>query len=103
MRRTPGRFRPARYNFLVDSGGSVRISPYVRLAAYYVLLGLAVWLLVRFVPSIPQLLDRFREVSLLETVASRNRLVEEATAAAGSLSQGQWALEIGRASCRERV
>src|SRR5256886_2405057 len=64
----------------------------LKLAAYYVLLGLAAWLLIRFVPSIPQLLARFREVSLLETVASRNRLVEEATAAAGTLSQGQWAL-----------
>jgi len=64
----------------------------VKLAAYYALLGLATWLLIRFVPSIPQLLARFREVSLLETVASRNRLVEEATAAAGTLSQGQWAL-----------
>ena len=70
----------------------MRSSPYLRLVAYYALLGLAVWLLVRFVPSIPQLLERFREVSLLQTVASRNRLVEEATAAAGTLSQGQWAL-----------
>ena len=70
----------------------MRSSPYLRLVAYYGLLGLAVWLLVRFVPSIPQLLERFREVSLLQTVASRNRLVEEATAAAGTLSQGQWAL-----------
>src|SRR5216117_1387618 len=36
--------------------------------------------------------SRGATVSRRETVASRNRLVEEATAAAGSLSQGQWAL-----------
>src|SRR5207247_2611745 len=91
-----------------QAGGHLRVEHFDRHAAMRVLLhrqeapghapradlafGVAVWLLVRFVPSIPQLLDRFREVSLLETVASRNRLVEEATAAAGSLSQGQWAL-----------
>src|SRR5207249_10600014 len=87
-----GRFRPTRYNFLVNSGGPVRSSPYLRLAAYYVLLGLAVWLLIRFVPAIPQLLERFREISVLGAAASRGRLIEEATAAAGTLSQGQWAL-----------
>jgi hypothetical protein len=64
----------------------------LRLAAYYLLLGLAVWLLIRFVPGIPQLLDRFREVSVLGAVAGRGSLVEEATAAVGTLSQGQWAL-----------
>jgi flagellar biogenesis protein FliO len=76
----------------VDNGGSARSSPYVRLAAYYTLLGLAVWLLIRFVPDIPHLLARFREISVLGAAASRGRLVEEATAATESLSQGQWAL-----------
>ena len=64
----------------------------MRLAAYYTLLGLAVWLLIRFVPDIPHLLARFREISVLGAAASRGRLVEEATAATESLSQGQWAL-----------
>jgi len=69
----------------------VRSSPYLRLAAYYVLLGLAVWLLIRFVPAIPQLLERFREITVLGAAASRGRNIEEATTAAASLSQGQWA------------
>ena len=69
----------------------MRSSPYLRLAAYYVLLGLAVWLLIRFVPGIPQLLERFREISVLGAAASRGRNIEEATTAAASLSQGQWA------------
>ena len=70
----------------------MRSSPYLRLAAYYVLLGLAVWLLMRFLPGIPQLLDHVRQVSLLQAVASRGRLVDEATEAAATLSQGEWAL-----------
>ncbi|PYP41591.1 MAG: hypothetical protein DMD42_13460, partial [Gemmatimonadetes bacterium] len=61
-------------------------------AAYYVLLGLAVWLLMRFLPGIPQLLDHVRQVSLLQAVASRGRLVDEASEAAATLSQGEWAL-----------
>jgi hypothetical protein len=64
----------------------------LRLAAYYSLLGLAVWLLIKFVPAVPQLLERFREISVLGAAASRGRLIEEATAAAATLSQGQWAL-----------
>jgi hypothetical protein len=75
----------------VDSSGSVRNSPYVRLAAYYLPLGLAAWLLIRFVPTIPQLLERFREITVLGAAASRGRNIEEATTAAASLSQGQWA------------
>jgi len=90
--RAPGRFRPVRYNFLVDSGGPVRSSPYLRLAAYYALLGLAAWLVIRFLPGIPELLDRVRQMSLLGAVASRGRLVDEATQAVATLSQGQWGL-----------
>ncbi len=70
----------------------MRSSPYLRLAAYYVLLGLAVWLLIRLVPGIPQLLDRFREISVVGAVSSRGRFVEDAAGVASTLSQGQWAL-----------
>jgi len=70
----------------------VRSSPYLRLAAYYALLGLAAWLVIRFLPGIPELLDRVRQMSLLGAVASRGRLVEEATQAVATLSQGQWGL-----------
>ena len=76
----------------MDSGGSARTSPYVKLAAYYLLLGLAVWLLVTFAPGTAQLLERFRETTVLGAVGSRSHLVEEASAAAIALSQGQWAL-----------
>ena len=76
----------------MDSSGSARTSPYVKLAAYYLLLGLAVWLLITFAPGTAQLLERFRETTVLGTVGSRSRLVEEASAAAVALSQGQWAL-----------
>src|SRR5437764_5661 len=92
FRSRTSRFRPARYNFLVDSGGPVRSSPYLRLAAYYALLGLAAWLVIRFLPGIPELLDRVRQMSLLGAVASRGRLVDEATQAVATLSQGQWGL-----------
>jgi len=77
---------------LVNSGGPVRSSPYLRLAAYYALLGLAAWLVIRFLPGIPELLDRVRQMSLLGAVASRGRLVDEATQAVATLSQGQWGL-----------
>ena len=70
----------------------MRSSPYLRLAAYYALLGLAAWLVIRFLPGIPELLDRVRQMSLLGAVASRGRLVDEATQAVATLSQGQWGL-----------
>ena len=85
---------PERYNFPMDREGVVRSSPYLRLAAYYVFLGLAVWLLVSLFPAIPQLLDRFREISVLGiTSARRGRDLAQFTGAgAETLSQGEWAL-----------
>ncbi len=72
----------------------MRSSPYLRLAAYYVLLGLAVWLLITLVPAVPQLLERFREMSVLGLAAARRgRDLEEVVGpSAQTLSQGQWAL-----------
>jgi uncharacterized protein DUF4956 len=66
----------------------------VRLAAYYVLLGLAVWLLITLVPTIPRLLDRFRELSVLGVAAARRgRDLEQVVGpGAQALSQGDWAL-----------
>ncbi len=71
----------------------MRNSPYVRLAAYYALLGLAVWLLVTLLPSLPQLLERFRELGVLGvTAARRGRGLEDlAGPGAPTLSQGEWA------------
>ncbi len=78
----------------MDGSGSVRTSPYLRLAAYYVLLGAAVWLLVTLFPAIPQLLDRFREASVLGMTAARSGRGLEAIVGPGApiLSQSQWAL-----------
>jgi flagellar biogenesis protein FliO len=65
----------------------------VRLAAYYVLLGLAVWLVMRVFPATAQLLERFREMSALGIVtARRGRDLEQIVGpAAQTLSQGEWA------------
>jgi hypothetical protein len=78
----------------VNGNAGVRTSPYVRLAAYYVLLGLAVWLLVALVPTIPQLLERFRDMSALGIVtARRGRDLEQVVGpGAQTLSQAEWAL-----------
>ncbi len=71
-------------------------SPLARLAGYYVLLAIAVWLLVTLFPRLPQLLERFRAISLSGVVARRGRdleqLLEPAPAGAEPLSQGDWAV-----------
>lgn len=66
----------------------------MRLAAYYVLLALAVWLLVSAFPALPQLLERFRDMSALGIVsARRGRDLEQVVGpSAPTLSQGEWAL-----------
>jgi hypothetical protein len=78
----------------VNSDGSARSSPYLRLAAYYALLGLAVWLLISVFPAIPQLLERFREMSALGIAAARRgRDLEQVVGpGAQTLSQSAWAL-----------
>jgi Domain of unknown function (DUF4956) len=78
----------------VNSGGPARSSPYLRLAAYYGLLGLAVWVLITLFPGIPRLLERFREISALGVVAARRgRDLEQVVGpSAQVLSQGEWAL-----------
>jgi len=65
----------------------------VRLAAYYALLGLAVWLLVTLLPTLPQLLERFRELGVLGVAAARRGrgLEDVAGPGAPALSQGEWA------------
>jgi len=63
------------------------------LAAYYALLGLAVWLLVTLLPTLPQLLERFRELGVLGVAAARRGrgLEDVAGPGAPALSQGEWA------------
>jgi len=67
-------------------------SPYLRLAAYYALLGGAAWLLMTAVPSLPPLLDRLRDISVLGAAIGRGRNLEEAATVVHRLSQGEWAL-----------
>lgn len=66
----------------------------MRLAAYYLVLGIAVWLLIAAFPAIPQLLERFREISVVGLAAvRRGRDLEQVVGPTGqALSQGQWAL-----------
>ena len=73
----------------------VRVSPFLRLAAYYALLGAVVWLLVSYWQSLPQLVERFRDVSVLGAAMSRGRNLEEATAITHRLSEWEWALVTG--------
>lgn len=65
----------------------------MRLAAYYLILGIAVWALIAAFPAIPQLLERFREMSVVGLAAARRgRDLEEIVGPTGqTLSQGQWA------------
>lgn len=76
----------------MDAGTHVRHT-FLRLAAYYALLGLAAWLLITLVPAIPQLLERFRELSAIDALGDRGRgLAAVGGAALRALSQGEWAL-----------
>jgi len=65
-RTAPGRFRPALLQFLRGQRRSARSSPYVRLAAYYTLLGPRRVAAAQVRTGIPELLDRVRQVSLLQ-------------------------------------
>ncbi|HEY6060810.1 MAG TPA: DUF4956 domain-containing protein, partial [Gemmatimonadales bacterium] len=66
-----------------------RSSPFARLSAYYAVLVGAVWALVTLVPTIPELLEQFRQQSAL--VGSRARDLSDVTGGV-SLPQSQWAL-----------
>jgi hypothetical protein len=65
-----------------------RSSPFARLAAYYLVVGGAVWALVTQFPWIPELLEKFRSVSAL---ASRARDISNVPTGF-VLAQSQWAL-----------
>lgn len=66
------------------SGSSEIRAPFLKLTIYYALLSLVVWLLVRFIPTIPALLTRFRDSPSADSLV--------AAAVDPSLSQGEWAL-----------
>lgn len=73
----------------MDGDAPVRHT-FLRLAAYYGLLGFAAWLLITLSPAIPQLLERFRELPVL---AEPGRgLAAVGGAGLPALSQAEWAL-----------
>src|SRR6266498_467816 len=73
-------FGPSATIFRVPSDGRVRTHPYLRLVAYYALLGLAVWLVISRFPTVPQLLERFREISVLGAAGGKGAIFQEAAA-----------------------
>ena len=83
--------RPASYNCRVNGGALVR-QKFLRLVAYYAVIGLAAWLLVTFAPGVPQLLERFRDTSALGALAQRGRGLVATGGALPALSDAEWAL-----------
>src|SRR5512142_3410346 len=68
-----------------------RGSPIVRLSAYYVLLAGAVWALLSVFPGIPELEQRFRDISALGA-GSRGRSFTDVSTGLETLSQGDLVL-----------
>jgi len=68
-----------------------RSSPFARLAAYYTVLGGAVWGLVTLFPGIPDLLGKFRDVSVL-SAGNKGQNLSEAGNGFGSFPQSELAL-----------
>jgi Domain of unknown function (DUF4956) len=69
-------------------------SPIARLAAYYVLLGLAVLLLVTLLPGVRGLFERFQELSPVHGLVSKRGALEEAVNTPGPASLGATALGL---------
>src|SRR2546430_8346708 len=67
-------------------------SPFVRLAAYYAILGLATLLLIRTFPQLRDLFERFQELSPVHGAVSRKDALEAAgtpgPASLGSMAPG---------------
>src|SRR6266700_4747277 len=63
-------------------------SPFVRLAAYYVLLSVAVSLLIRVFPQIVDLFDAFQKLSPIHGTGGRKAALEQAASTPGVASLG---------------
>src|SRR6266700_409395 len=63
-------------------------SPFVRLAAYYVLLSVAVSLLIRVFPQIVDLFDAFQKLSPIHGTGGRKDALEQAASTPGVASLG---------------
>lgn len=68
-----------------------RSSPFARLAAYYTVLGGAVWALVTLIPGIPDLLGKFRHESVL-SAGNKGQNLSEAGNGFGGFPQSELAL-----------
>jgi hypothetical protein len=68
-----------------------RSSPFTRLAAYYTVLGGAVWALITLLPGIPGLLGKFRAVSVL-SAGNKGQNLSEAGNGFGGFPQSELAL-----------
>jgi len=69
-------------------------SPFVRLAAYYVVLGLVTVLLVRTFPQLRELFERFQELSPVHGAVGKKEALEQATGTPGPASLGSTALAL---------
>src|SRR5438034_6631901 len=63
-------------------------SPFVRLVAYYVLLSVAVWLLIRAFPQIVDLFDAFQKLSPIHGSGGKKDALEQAASTPGVASLG---------------
>src|SRR5437667_10080071 len=63
-------------------------SPFVRLVAYYVLLSVAVWLLIRAFPQIVDLFDAFQKLSPIHGSGGKKDALEQAATTPGVASLG---------------
>src|SRR2546425_6462422 len=73
--------------------GRIWKSPFVRLAAYYAVLGLATLLLIRTFPQLRDLFERFQELSPVHGAVSRKDALE-AAGTPGPASLGSMALGL---------
>src|SRR5690242_12998223 len=69
-------------------------SPFVRLVAYYLLLGLVTVLLIRLFPQIRDLFEQFQELSPVHGPGGKGKAIEQAASGPGPGSLGSTALAI---------
>src|SRR6266704_1539882 len=74
--------------------GRIWKSPFVRLAAYYIVLGLVTIALVRAFPQLRDLFERFQELSPVHGAVGKKEALEQATGTPGPASLGSTALAL---------
>jgi len=74
--------------------GRIWKSPFVRLVAYYIVLGLVTIALVRTFPQLRDLFERFQELSPVHGAVGKKEALEQATGTPGPASLGSTALAL---------